>query len=238
MTLIIQPATISNMLTIVATPIGNLKDITFRALETLKSADGIICEDSRRTGLLLHEYQISKPLIVLNDFNEARVFPQIIQKLVSGENLCLVSDAGTPLISDPGYKLVRECIYQGIEVDSLPGPAAAITALTSSGLPPDKFFFLGYLPEKQGKRLQLLENLKLVNQLVLTTFIAYVAPHKLVKTLADFETVFGDIEIVLAKELTKIHQSVKSQKISTWLIEFKKQPPKGEYVLLFNLTSL
>src|SRR5438270_488991 len=125
------------MLTIIATPIGNLKDITLRSLETLKEVDGIICEDSRRTSLLLNHYQINKPLIVLNDFNEARNLTLIIERLKKGENLALVSDAGTPLISDPGFKLVREALKENIPVDSLPGPSSIITALTLAGLPTD-----------------------------------------------------------------------------------------------------
>lgn len=220
---------------IIATPIGNLKDITLRALETLKDVDGVICEDSRRTGLLLNHYQIKKPMLVLNDYNEARVVPAILERLQAGQNLALVSDAGTPLVSDPGYKLVRICIEQNIPVDSLPGPSAAITALTLSGLPPDKFLFLGYLPEKPGKRTSMLSKLSTIHSQLPTTFIAYIAPHKLVKTLEDMLQVFGEIEIVLAHELTKVHQSVKKQLISKWLEDFKKQPPKGEYVLLLSL---
>ncbi|MDD2823103.1 MAG: 16S rRNA (cytidine(1402)-2'-O)-methyltransferase [Candidatus Daviesbacteria bacterium] len=224
------------MLIIVSTPIGNLKDISLRALEALKACDAVICEDSRHTGLLLHHFEIKKPMVVLNDNNEARTFPLIISRLQNGENLVLVSDAGTPLISDPGYKLIKECIAQDIVVDSLPGPTAAITALTLSGLPPDKFMFLGYLPEKQGKRTGLLKKLTLINEQLASTFIAYVAPHKLIRTLEDMETIYGDnFEVVLAKELTKIHQNVKSQTISKWLADFKKQSPKGEYVLLLNL---
>src|SRR3989344_8543935 len=140
------------MLYIVPTPIGNLGDITLRVLEVLQSVDGIICEDTRRTGLLLNHYQIKKPLVILNDFNGFKTFPQIIERLKSGENLALVSDAGTPLISDPGFKLVRECLHQGIPVDSLPGPSSILPALILSGLPPDKFLFLGYPPEKKGHR--------------------------------------------------------------------------------------
>lgn len=225
------------MLYIVSTPIGNLKDITLRALETLKSVDGIICEDTRRTSLLLNHYQIKKPLIILNDYNETRVFPQIIERLKIGENLALVSDAGTPLISDPGYKLVRECLYQEILVDSLPGPSSVITALTLSGLPPDKFMFLGYPPEKSGHRLNWLKSLcsNLKGYRLNFTIIMFATPHKLIKTLEDFKEVYGDIEIVLAKELTKIHQSVKKQVISEWFEELKKMPPKGEFILLFQL---
>ncbi len=227
------------MLYIVPTPIGNLKDITLRALEVLQSCDGIICEDSRRTNILLQHFKIKKLLLILNNFNENRQFPIILNRLISGENLCLVSDAGTPLISDPGYKLVRECLSSDIQVDSLPGPSSVITALTLSGLPPDKFLFLGYLPEKPGHRKTFLVHLS--GGLAMTprgiTYILFVAPHKLIRTLGDMKEVFGDIEIVLAIELTKIHQSVKKQKISSWLEDFNKKPPKGEFVLLFNLSK-
>lgn len=218
------------MLYIIATPIGNLKDITLRALEVLKDVDGIICEDTRRTSILLNHYQIKKPLIVLNDFNEAKNLESVISRLKNDENLALVSDAGTPLISDPGYKLVRECINQGIQVDSLPGPSSVITALTLSGLPPDKFLFLGYPPEKGGHRQKWLENIKIMKDI---TIIIFISPHKLIKSLQEMKEVFGDIKVVLAKELTKIHQSVKGKKISEWLETLKN--PKGEYVFLYRV---
>lgn len=217
------------MLYLVSTPIGNLKDITLRSLETLKGVDGIICEDSRRTSILLNHYQIQKPLFVLNDYNEARIFPQVIERLKSGENLALVSDAGTPLISDPGYKLVRECLQQEIMIDSLPGPSSVITALTLSGLPPDKFMFLGYLPEKPGHRT---ESLKKLSPGI--TYIIFIAPHKLLKTLENIKEVLGDINVVLAHELTKVHQSIQTKTVSKWLETLKN--PKGEYVLLLNLS--
>ena len=225
------------MLCIIATPIGNLKDITLRSLEALADCEAVICEDTRRTGLLLNHYQIKKSMIVLNDYNEYKTFPQIIERLKSGENLALVSDAGTPLISDPGYKLVRECLVQNIPVDSLPGSSSVITALTLSGLPPDKFMFLGYPPEKTGHRIKLFESLKLhlegakLNQ----TIIMFVSPHKLLKDITDMKQFFGDIEVSLAHELTKIHQSVEKKAISEWLETLKS--PKGEYILLFNLAS-
>lgn len=224
-------------LSIIATPIGNLKDITFRALEALQISDGVICEDSRRTSILLNNYQIKKSFIILNNFNENRIFSQIIQRLMNGENLCLVSDGGTPLISDPGYKLVRSCLEQGIEVDSLPGPSSVITALTLSGLPPDKFLFLGYLPEKPGKRVKLLQELEARRYTLNPTFIIFVAPHKLIRTLEDMKEIFGNKEIILARELTKIHQSVVKQTISSWLEDFQKTSPKGEAVLLFHLET-
>ena len=220
------------MLYLISTPIGNLKDITLRALEVLKSVDGIICEDSRRTGLLLNHFQIQKPLIVLNDYNEFKTYPQIVKKLNSGQNLALVSDAGTPLISDPGYKLVRECIHQGIAVDSLPGPSSVTVALTLSGLPPDKFFFLGYPPEKGGQRIKLFESLLEGCSVNVGTIILFVSPYKLLRILQDMKEVFGDIEVVLAHELTKVHQSVEKKTINNWLETLKK--PKGEYILLFR----
>lgn len=218
------------MLYIVPTPIGNLKDITLRALDILKEADAVICEDTRRTSILLNHYAIKKPLIVLNDYNEAKSFPEIIGRLNTGQNLALVSDAGTPLISDPGYKLIREAIAQNIAVDSLPGPSSILPALTLSGLPPDKFMFLGYLPEKPSHRLKTLKEL-----LPNITYIIFAAPHKLIKTLQDFKEVFGNTPITLAHELTKIHQSVETKTIDQWLTLLKN--PKGEYVLLFRLSS-
>lgn len=223
------------MLYIVATPIGNLGDITIRALEILKGVDGVICEDSRRTSLLLNHFQIKKPLIAVNNFNEAKMIPEIVQKLQNGQNIAMVSDAGTPLISDPGYKLVRECLQAGIEVDSLPGPSAIITALTLSGLPPDKFMFLGYLPEKPGHRIDLLKEISKFNSdsnRLKPTFIIYIAPHKLQRTLMDIKEVLGDIEVVLASELTKIYQKVDKKRVSSWLEKLTN--PKGEYVLLFS----
>lgn len=230
------------MLYIIATPIGNLKDITLRSLEVLCDVDVIICEDTRRTLKLLDNYNIKKSLIILNDYNEQKNIPQVINLLKQGQNLALVSDAGTPLISDPGYKLVRECIHQGIKVDSLPGPSSVLTALTLSGLPPDKFLFLGYLPEKPGHRKDVLGKLEIMstaragalNSKMPMTFIIFVAPHKLVGTLHDMHDAYGDVEVTLAHELTKIHQSVDSKKISQWLETLKN--PKGEYVILLRLS--
>src|SRR3989344_4216670 len=212
------------MLYIVATPIGNLKDITLRALEVLQSVDGIICEDTRRTSLLLNQYQIKKPLKILNDFNEAKNIDDLVN-LVKNEDWALVSDAGTPLISDPGYKLVRACLENNIEIDSIPGPSSGITALTLSGLPPDKFMFLGYLPEKSGHRKKLLSGLT-----TKITYIIFIAPHKLIRVLQEMQEIYGDIEVCLAHELTKIHQSVETKKLSKWLTELRS--PKGEYMLL------
>lgn len=223
------------MLTIVPTPIGNLKDITLRSLETLKVVDGIICEDTRKTLILLNHFQIKKPLLALNDYNESKMVPVIIEKLESGQNLGLVSDAGTPLISDPGYKLIRECLAKKIEVDSLPGPSSVITALTLSGLPPDKFLFLGYLPDKPGHRQNTYKNIIAISKITPVTFILFIAPFKLIKSLEEIRESLGEINICLAHELTKIHQSINSDNISNFISEFKIKPPKGEWVMLFRV---
>ena len=224
------------MLYIVPTPIGNLKDITLRALEVLKNVDGIICEDTRRTALLLNHYEIKKPLVVLNDYNEAKEVSRIIQQLSEGRTMALVSDAGTPLVSDPGYKLVRECINQRIPVDSLPGPSSVLTALTLSGLPPDKFLFLGYPPEKPGHRKDLLGKIGVIGEKVPLTNVIFISPHKLLGLLHDMEESFGDIEVILAHELTKVHQSVESKPLTKWLEELRN--PKGEYILLFRWSKI
>lgn len=224
-------------LIIVPTPIGNLKDITLRALEVLQSCDAIICEDSRRAATLLTHYQIKKPLIILNDYQEAKLIPQIIQKLQDGQTLALTSDAGTPLISDPGFKLVRDATTAGIEIDSLPGAVSPIVALTLSSLPPDKFFFLGYFPEKPGGRQKLYQGIKTTSETLPTTFIAFVAPFKIKRILEEMEHFFGDINVVLAKELTKIHQLVKKDSLSNWQSELDRKPPKGEWIMLINLNS-
>ena len=223
----------SGKLFIVATPIGNLKDITLRALEVLKAVDYILCEDTRVTGKLLNRYEISKKLVPFNDFNEDKKAQAIINDLVSGQNIALVSDAGTPLISDPGYKLVRACIHQGIAVETIPGPSSVITALTISGLPPDKFTFVGYLPKKDVKRKKFLEDLKRSREIVRSTIIAFESPFRLLKTLEDINEVFGDIEIVVCRELTKMHEEVKQEKISESITYFSKNIPKGELVLLW-----
>lgn len=225
------------MLTIVPTPIGNLGDITLRAIDTLKSCDAIIVEDSRRTGLLLHHLEISKPMLILNDFNESKNLTQIIDRLQCGQNLCLLSDAGTPLINDPGYKLIRSCIENNIPIDSLPGATAITTALTLSGLAPDKFYFFGFLPEKPGKRLQVIQGLSDLTKTQDITLIGFVSPYKLIHTLNDIQSIFGDIQICLARELTKIHQTVLTKSITEWQTELKIHPPKGEYTILWHLNS-
>jgi len=233
------------ILYVVATPIGNLDDITFRAVKILASVDLVLCEDTRRTGLLLDRLMPKDSpseglslnhnvkLVSYYDEIEDKRIPEIIDWLENGKKIALVSDAGTPLISDPGFRLVRECIKRGITVESIPGPSAILAALTSSGLPPDKFMFLGYLPEKQTVRIKQLNILQSINRLIDVTYIFYCAPHKLSLTLEDMKSVFGDIEIVIARELTKRHEEMWKGSLSKAIIQFSE--PKGEFVLLLYL---
>jgi len=233
---------------IVATPIGNIRDISFRAVEVLYQVQAIACEDTRKTGLLLkaiEEKIYSSPnirqrpeLIAYYEKNELQKIPQIITALKNGFNIALVSDAGTPTISDPGFKLVRECVRVGIAVESIPGASSVIAALTVSALPTDKFFFVGYLPHKPGHRMTLLAGVKksiTTDEKIHPTVILFEAPHRLLQGLEELKTVFGDINIVICRELTKVYQEVRREKISGALIHFKKQNPKGEFVILFNV---
>lgn len=219
---------------LVATPIGNLEDITFRAIKTLRNVDLVLAEDTRRGGILLKHFDTHKPLFSFFEGNEVRRIPEILARLRSGENIALVTDAGTPLISDPGFKLVRQIIEEGFEVDSIPGPSAVLTALTISGKPTDKFLFLGYLPKSIGKLKKTLLNLKKIRQIQKMTVILFESPHRLLKTLEEIGNNFGDTEIVICRELTKIHQEIRREKISQATNHFSKTKPKGEFTLIFN----
>jgi 16S rRNA (cytidine1402-2'-O)-methyltransferase len=233
------------MLYIVATPIGNLQDITIRALKTLFSVDIIACEDTRRTGLLLenllkefsYEDKQKPRLLSYYEQNELQRIPEIITLLQNGKNIALISDAGTPAISDPGFKLIRECIKNELPVTSIPGSSSVITALVLSGLPTDKFLFMGYPPRKEGHRKKFFEDIKLSLTSISSTVILFEAPHKLIRTLGELEQIFGDIFIVLCRELTKVHEEIRREKISDALTYFKKKEPKGEFVVLFHLES-
>ncbi|HSX19453.1 MAG TPA: 16S rRNA (cytidine(1402)-2'-O)-methyltransferase [Candidatus Saccharimonadales bacterium] len=218
---------------IVATPIGNLGDITFRAVEVLKSVDLVVCEDSRVTGKLLAHFDITKPMFVLNDFNEVSKASIVVEKLKGGQNVALVSDAGTPLVSDPGFKLVRLAVESGIKIESIPGSSAAIAALTVSGLPTDKFLFVGYLSKKDGKRKEALEQIKKTKELIKSTVILYESPYRVVKTLESIMDVFGDVDVCICRELTKIHEEIKRGGVSELIEFFSKSSPKGEFTLLF-----
>lgn len=225
---------------IVATPIGNLKDITLRAIEILNSVDFIACEDTRKTGILLKSISSSDigqraQFISYYENNELARIPQIITILKNNSSVALVSDAGTPTISDPGFKLVRTCIQEGIRVESIPGPSSVTASIVVSGLPTDKFLFLGYLPKKPGHRLQMLMNLKEVLSIIKSTVILLEAPHRISKALQEIEGVFGNIDIVLTRELTKIHEETIQGTVQDLIQKYSSQEPKGEFVILFNL---
>lgn len=216
------------MLFIVATPIGNLKDITLRALETLKSADLIAAEDTRHTGALLKHYDIHSPLTSYFEHNEQTKARYLLGLLREGKNIALVSDAGTPGISDPGYRLIRLALDNGVSVTVVPGPCAAIAALSLSGLPNDRFCFEGFLPPKTGARRKRLSALKEEGR----TVIFYESPHRLVKSLTDIAEVLDDPEVVVARELTKKFEEVKSGRAAELAAAFTANPPRGEFVLL------
>lgn len=219
-------------LVLVATPIGNLEDISLRALRTLQDADVILAEDTRALQNLLFRHDIAaKSVLSFFEGNEERRILQVLRMLGEDKTIALVSESGTPLISDPGYKLVREAISRGIEVESIPGPTALIAALTVSALPPDKFIFLGFLPKKPGKARKLLENSKNLGY----TTILYESPHRLLRTLHLIEELFGDIKIVIARELTKVHKEVRREKVSKTIVHFNEVKPRGEFVVLFSL---
>jgi 16S rRNA (cytidine1402-2'-O)-methyltransferase len=214
---------------IVATPIGNLEDISFRAVRILKEADLIACEDTRYTAKLLTHYGISAPRESYHEFNEESRTPQLIQKLREGKNIALVSDSGTPLISDPGYRLVSSCRKEGIEVIPIPGPSAAIAALVGSGLPSDSFFFEGFLPARSSMRKQRIEQLANIP----ATLIFYEAPHRLLSCLEDMAAILGSRDAGIARELTKIHEEFVSGKLPDLLDIFRNRPRiQGEFVLI------
>jgi len=189
---------------VVATPIGNLEDVTIRALKVLAGADRIVCEDTRITRRLLQRYGIEAPLVAYHDHNAGAVRPKILKWLAAGEALALVSDAGTPLISDPGHKLVAAALEAGAPVDALPGPSAALAALVVSGLPADQFLFAGFLPQKKAARRDRLAALKAVP----STLIVYESPNRAAASLADMAEIFGPRQAALARELTKLHEEV------------------------------
>ena len=219
---------------LVATPIGNLEDITFRAINTLKSVDLIAAEDTRHTLKLLNHFQISKPLISYHRHNEEVKSDILITKLQEGQNIAVVTDAGTPGISDPGEEIVKEAIKNKIEVIPIPGACAFVNALIASGLNTKEFVFIGFLPLNKKNRKNILEKIKKENK----TVILYEAPHKLVKTLEDIMKNIGDINCVLAKELTKIYEEFVRNKISYILENLKtKNEIKGEYIILLDLNS-
>lgn len=216
---------------LVATPIGNLEDITFRAISILKDVDIIAAEDTRHTLRLLNYYEISKPLISYHRHNEDVKSDVLIEKLLNGQNIAIVTDAGTPGISDPGEEIVKEAIKNNIEIIPIPGACAFVNAIIASGLNTKQFSFYGFLPMNKKLRKKAFENILKENK----TIIIYEAPHKLQKTLQDILDNIGDINCVIAKELTKIHETFFRGKISELINNFES--PKGEYIILLDLNN-
>ena len=213
---------------IVATPIGNLGDVTLRALETLKAVDVIACEDTRQTAKLLHQYQIGTPMVSLHEHNERGRTPGLLERLKSGESVALVCDGGTPLINDPGWWLAHRAIEEQIPVSWIPGPTALIGGLVLSGLPMERFVFEGFLPVKSGARRA---KLKALREEARTT-VLYESPHRLLKTLGDIEAVFGDVPLSVSRELTKHFEETRRGPVSQIHAHFTEHPPRGEFVLV------
>jgi len=216
--------------TFVPTPIGNRGDITLRALEVLKGADIIACEDTRHSRPLLKHFDIDKPLISLHDHNEARRLPELIEKAQGGSHIAVISDAGMPLISDPGYRLMQACIAEEVLYTVLPGPSAVLTALAGSGFPCHAFSFDGFLPVKKGKRRKALES-AIASQ---KTSIFFESPHRLISTLEILADIDSELPVCVARELSKKFETYHRNSAATLWDYFKQHPPKGEIVLLID----
>lgn len=215
---------------IVPTPIGNLEDITLRAIKILKYVDTVLAEDTRNSGILLKHLDIHKPLQSYHSFNEHKVLTSIIKRLEDGEKMALVSDAGTPAISDPGYLLVRECLKQSIKIECLPGPTAFVPALVKSGFPSDRFVFEGFLPPKKGRKTKI-EKIAEEER----TTILYESPHRLLKTLEQFSEVAGKDRLVsVSRELTKIFEETINGTIEEVMSYYSGKNVKGEIVIVLN----
>jgi 16S rRNA (cytidine1402-2'-O)-methyltransferase len=213
---------------IAATPIGNARDISLRTLEVLGGCDLILAEDTRNTAKLLAIHGISRPLMSYNDHNASRVRPQIIKRLEKGERIALVSDAGTPLISDPGYKLVRETIAARATIHVVPGASAALAALVISGLPTDRFFFVGFLPNSRDARRSALAEVRTIR----STLVFFEAPQRLKESLEDMQAILGDRQASVARELTKLHEEVRRGKLSELTMFYEQHPPRGEVTVI------
>ena len=218
----------AGILYLCATPIGNLEDITYRVLRTLKEVDLIAAEDTRNSIKLLNHFEISTPMTSYHEFNKIEKAYQLVAKLKEGKNIALITDAGTPGISDPGEDIVRICYEEGIEVTSLPGAAACITALTMSGRPTRRFAFEAFLPKDKKERAAVLEELKNETR----TIILYEAPHHLLKTVKELLEALGDRELTVCRELTKKHEEKIQTTFSSLLSYYEEKEPRGEYVLV------
>ncbi len=218
------------ILYLVATPIGNLEDITLRALRILKEADKIACEDTRHTLKLLNHFEIHRPLVSYHEHNELTRAPELVLAMEQGARIALVSDAGVPLVSDPGHRLVTLCIRHRIPVVPIPGPSALLTALSASGLPNGEFLFLGFLPNRGSERRRALERLRIEER----TLIFYEAPHRIAEMLADALAILGDRPACIARELTKVHEEFRRGKLFELIQSLEQHPAKGEITLLIG----
>jgi len=216
------------MLYVVPTPVGNMEDMTFRAVKVLKEVDFILAEDTRTSSVLLHHYDIKNEIHSHHKFNEHQTCQKVVERLQAGQSAALISDAGTPGISDPGFMLVRECVRNGIEVQTLPGATAFVPALVSSGMPCDKFVFEGFLPQKKGRQKRLGE-LKDETR----TMVFYESPYRVVKTLEQFAEVFGsERPVACCREISKVYEESVRGSIAEVLQHFKEREPKGEFVIV------
>ena len=218
----------TGMLFVVPTPVGNMEDMTFRAIKVLKEVDFILAEDTRTSSVLLHHFEIKNELHSHHKFNEHQTCQKVVERLLAGQTAALISDAGTPGISDPGFMLVRECVKNGIEVQTLPGATAFVPALVSSGLPCDKFVFEGFLPQKKGRQKHLAE---LKDEM--RTMVFYESPYRVVKTLEQFAEVFGEgRQVSCCREISKIHEESVRGTVAEVLQHFREHEPKGEFVIV------
>ena len=215
---------------LVGTPIGNLEDITLRALRVLKEVDQIACEDTRHTQKLLNHYEIRKPLVSYHEHNELTRAPELLISLEQGAKIALVSDAGMPLVSDPGHRLVALCLRHHVPVVPVPGPSAILASLAASGLPNEEFLFVGFLPARSGERRRALERLRLEER----TVILYEAPHRIAECVADASEVLGNRPACLAREVTKIHEEFRRGTLGELKESLEKRPAKGEITLLIG----
>ena len=215
---------------LVGTPIGNLEDITLRALRILKEVDQIACEDTRHTQKLLHHYEIRKPLISYHEHNELTRAPELLISLEQGAKIALVSDAGMPLVSDPGHRLVTLCLRHHVPVVPIPGPSALLASLAASGLPNEEFLFVGFLPNRSGERRRALERLRIEDR----TIILYEAPHRITECVADAREVLGNRTACIAREVTKLHEEFRRGKLSELFASLEERPAKGEITLILG----
>lgn len=216
------------MLYIVPTPVGNLEDITLRALRVLKEADLILAEDTRTSSVLLKHYDIHRPLQSYHKFNEHKAVASLVERLKGGETMALVSDAGTPGISDPGFLLARECVRQGVEVQCLPGATAFVPALVASGLPCDRFVFEGFLPQKKGRHTRM-QQLAAEER----TIVIYESPYRVVKTLEQLaEVMGGERQVAVCREISKMHEQTVRGTLDEVIAHFKANEPRGEFVII------